>query len=156
MRDGVGRGYRRWKVCANTTNTGSPRLAGVKFLGLAEGLGWRYSDGSVGPPSGGRFISETYPYVTLVGAPELGYEYEGCRDAEGEGQLDVPVAVGVDEGVHASRRGGPDPVRGAVTVRDRDHAVPAGPWPWPWITPEGPASPFKHPARPYPRPGSCS
>jgi hypothetical protein len=45
------------------------------------------------------------------------------RDAEGEGQLDVPVAVGVDEGVYAAGRGGPDPVRDAVTVRDRDHAV---------------------------------
>src|SRR6266567_2182350 len=45
------------------------------------------------------------------------------RDAEGEGQLDVPVTVGVDEGVHAAGRGGPDPVRNAVTVCDRDHTV---------------------------------
>src|SRR6185295_4456233 len=45
------------------------------------------------------------------------------RDAEGKGQLDVPVAVCVDEGVHAAGGGGPDPVRDAVTVRDRDHAV---------------------------------
>ena len=45
------------------------------------------------------------------------------RDAEDEDQLDVPVAVGVDEGVHAAGRGAPDPVRDAVTVRDRDRAV---------------------------------
>src|SRR6185437_3952494 len=40
-----------------------------------------------------------------------------------EGQLDVPAAVGVDEGIHATGGGGPDPVRDAVTVRDRDHAA---------------------------------
>ncbi len=45
------------------------------------------------------------------------------RDTEGEGQLDVPLAEGVDEGVDAARRGGPDPVRDSVTVGDRDHAV---------------------------------
>ena len=31
----VGERYWRWKVSANTTNTGSPRLAGVQFLRLA-------------------------------------------------------------------------------------------------------------------------
>jgi len=41
--------------------------------------GWRYSDGSSGPPGGGRFISETYPYATLVGAAELGYDTERPR-----------------------------------------------------------------------------
>jgi predicted RNase H-like nuclease len=75
----VGQRYGRWKVSANTTNTGSLRLAGVTLLALAERSGWRYSDGSLGPPSDGRFISETYPYATLVGAPELGYETERPR-----------------------------------------------------------------------------
>jgi hypothetical protein len=48
--------------------------------------------------------------------------------AKGEGQLDVPVAVGVDEGVHAAGRGGPDPVRDSVAVRDRDHSVARQPF----------------------------
>jgi hypothetical protein len=63
-------------------------------------------------------------HPVLRGGREVGDGVDPLgRDAEGEGQLDVPVAVGVDEGVHAAGRGGPDPVRDAVTVRDRDHAV---------------------------------
>lgn len=75
----VGQRYGRWKVSANTTNIHSPRLAGVRFLRQAGLSGWRYSDGSQGPPSGGRFVSETYPYATLVGAAELGYDTERPR-----------------------------------------------------------------------------
>jgi predicted RNase H-like nuclease len=75
----VGQRYGRWKVSANTTNIHSPRLAGVQFLRLAGLSGWQYSDGSDGPPRGGRFISETYPYATLVGAAELGYDTERPR-----------------------------------------------------------------------------
>jgi predicted RNase H-like nuclease len=72
----VGQRYGRWKVSANSTNTRSPRLAGVRLLRLAVRSGWQYSDGSKGPPPGGRVISESYPYATLVGARELGY----CRE----------------------------------------------------------------------------
>ena len=75
----VGQRYWRWKVSANTTNTGSPRLAGVQFLRVAGLSGWRYSDGSGGPPRAGRIISETYLYATLVGAAELGYDSERPR-----------------------------------------------------------------------------
>ncbi len=75
----VGQRYGRWKVSANSTNTHSPRLAGVQFLRLAERSGWQYSDGSGGPQRGGRFVSETYPYATLVGAAELGYDTERPR-----------------------------------------------------------------------------
>jgi predicted RNase H-like nuclease len=75
----VGQRYVRWNVSANTTNIHSPRLAGVQFLRLAGASGWRYSDGSDGPPRGGRFVSETYPYATLVGAEELGYDVERPR-----------------------------------------------------------------------------
>jgi hypothetical protein len=75
----VGQRYGRWKVSANTTNTHSPRLAGVQLLRLAALSGWRYSDGSGGPPGAGRFVSETYPYATLVGAAELGYDTERPR-----------------------------------------------------------------------------
>jgi predicted RNase H-like nuclease len=75
----AGQRYGRWKVSANTTNTHSPRLAGVQFLRQARLSGWRYSDGSDGPPGGGRFVSETYPYATLVGAAELRYDTERPR-----------------------------------------------------------------------------
>jgi len=75
----VGQRYGRWKVSANTTNIHSPRLAGVQFLRLAILYGWQYSDGSGGPPRAGRFVSETYPYATLVGAAELGYDTERPR-----------------------------------------------------------------------------
>jgi predicted RNase H-like nuclease len=75
----VGQRYGRWKVSANTTNIHSPRLAGVHFLRLAALSDWRYSDGSSGPPDEGRLISETYPYATLVGAAELGYDTERPR-----------------------------------------------------------------------------
>ena len=75
----VGQRYGRWKVSANTTNLHSPRLAGVQFLRLAILSGWQYSDGSGGPPGAGRFVSETYPYATLVGAAELGYDTERPR-----------------------------------------------------------------------------
>ena len=75
----VGQRYGRWKVSANTTNLHSPRLAGVRFLHLAALSGWQYSDGRDGPPQAGRFLSETYPYATLVGAAELGYDTERPR-----------------------------------------------------------------------------
>jgi predicted RNase H-like nuclease len=72
----VGQRYGYAKVSANSTNLRSPRLAGVRFLKLAEESGWRYSDGSAGPPADGRFLAESYPYATLVGAEELGYPAE--------------------------------------------------------------------------------
>jgi predicted RNase H-like nuclease len=75
----VGQRYGRWKVSANSTNLRSPRLAGVRFLHLAESSGWRYSDGGKGPPSSGRWLSESYPYGTLVGAAEFGYATERPR-----------------------------------------------------------------------------
>jgi predicted RNase H-like nuclease len=75
----VGQRYGRWKLRANSTNTRQPRLAGVRFLELASQSGWRYHDGRDGPPSGGRVICETYPYATLVGAPEFGYDTERPR-----------------------------------------------------------------------------
>jgi len=75
----VGQRYGRWKVSANPTNTRSPRLAGVRLLSLAQSSGWRYSDGHGGPPAGGRFLSECYPYTTLVGAAELGYDRQRPR-----------------------------------------------------------------------------
>jgi predicted RNase H-like nuclease len=75
----VGRRYGRWKVSANSTNTASVRLAGVALRCRLESSGWRYSDGRAGPPAGGRVMSECYPYTTLVGTTELGYDKERPR-----------------------------------------------------------------------------
>jgi predicted RNase H-like nuclease len=72
----VGQRYGRWKVSANSTNLASPRLAGVTLRGRLNALGWRYEDGLDGPPTQGRVLSECYPYTTLVGTPDLGYENE--------------------------------------------------------------------------------
>lgn len=72
----VGQRYGRWKVSANSTNLVSPRLAGVRFRRELEAGGWIYADGTAGPPRRGRVVSECYPYTTIVGANELGYESE--------------------------------------------------------------------------------
>ncbi len=75
----VGQRYGGWKVSAHSTNLASPRLAGVRLLSLAEQAGWRYSDGRARPPARGRVLSESYPFCTLVGAAELGYDRERPR-----------------------------------------------------------------------------
>lgn len=75
----VGQRYGRWQVSANTTNTRTTRLAGVSLRGMLEAVGWSYSDGAHGPPDQGRMMSECYPYTTLVGVSELGYETERPR-----------------------------------------------------------------------------
>lgn len=87
----VGQRYGAWKVSAHSTNLRSPRLAGVRLLSLAEQVGWWYSDGSAGPPTRGRVICESYPFCTLVGAAELGYDRERPRYKRQPRQL--PVAA---------------------------------------------------------------
>ncbi|MGA2163201.1 MAG: DUF429 domain-containing protein [Solirubrobacteraceae bacterium] len=72
----VGQRYGRWKVSANSTNLGSPRLAGVRLMRELEAVGWVYADGTAGPPASGRAVSECYPYTTIVGADEFGYDHE--------------------------------------------------------------------------------
>lgn len=72
----VGQRYGRWKVSANSTNLSSVLLGGVSLRHLLELQGWTYSDGSAGPPDDGLWVSECYPYTTLVGAEELQYPVE--------------------------------------------------------------------------------
>jgi predicted RNase H-like nuclease len=75
----VGRRYWPWKVSANTTNLGSRNLAGVALLQALVADGWRYDDGRDGPPHAGRIVSECYPYTTIVGVAELGFDIERPR-----------------------------------------------------------------------------
>ncbi len=70
----VGNCYGRWWVSANSVNLSSPRQAGVRLRERLERSGWSYSDGLKGPPRHGRSVSECYPYATIVGAQELGYD----------------------------------------------------------------------------------
>lgn len=75
----TGQRYGRWQVAANTTNLGSQRLGGVTLRRELEARGWRYTDGRGGPPTSGRVVGECYPYTTLVGVAELGYDLERPR-----------------------------------------------------------------------------
>ena len=75
----VGQRYGAWKVSANSTNRASPRLAGVRLRETLEAAGWRYDDGTSGPPASGLSLSECYPYTVLVGAEELRYAQERPR-----------------------------------------------------------------------------
>lgn len=73
----VGQRYGRWKVSANSTNRNSANLGGVELLDRLLARSWNYHDGRRGPPAApGRFVSECYPYTTIVGACELGYGSE--------------------------------------------------------------------------------
>ena len=87
----VGQRYGRWKVSANSTNCRSLPLAGVQLLRCLETRGWTYHEGLGGPPAGlGRFVSECYPYTTIVGACELGYA--GERPPYKRKPRDMPTA----------------------------------------------------------------
>jgi len=72
----VGQRYGRWKVSANSTNKHSKSLAGLQLREELEKLDWLYSDGCSGPPRSGLYLSECYPYTTIVGVEELGYADE--------------------------------------------------------------------------------
>lgn len=86
----VGQRYGYLNVSANSTNKRSPRAAGVDLRKRLEKAGWRYDDGTNWPPTSGRILSECYPYTTLVGATELGYEKERPRYKRKPGR--TPVA----------------------------------------------------------------
>lgn len=73
----IGRRYGRWKVAANASNLALPHtLAGVVLTAALTTGGWRVAAGHGGPPAGGRSVYESFPYLALVGAPELGYDRE--------------------------------------------------------------------------------
>lgn len=73
----VGKCYGRWKVSANSTNLGTRHLAGVTLRRELEARGWSYDDGLGDRLSErSRLVSECYPYTTLVGAREFGYDHE--------------------------------------------------------------------------------
>lgn len=75
----VGRGYGRWKVGANASNQALASRAGAVLLDLLETRGVTYTDGTTTPAPGQSVAFECYPYTTIVGVDELGYDVERPR-----------------------------------------------------------------------------
>lgn len=70
----VGQRYMsRWQVAANSTNLAKAHLEGVVLRERLEALGVRYTTG-LSPYDGSSVVFECYPYTTIVGAAELGYD----------------------------------------------------------------------------------
>ena len=70
----TGSRYGRWHVAANASNLGRPWQGGVSLRRRLEAVGWEYTDGLTPPASGRPSFFECYPYTTLVGAEEFGYD----------------------------------------------------------------------------------
>jgi len=70
----TGSRYGRWHVSANASNQALPRLGGVTLRHRLEERGWTYTDGLGPVPAGEPSFFECYPYTTLVGAAEFGYD----------------------------------------------------------------------------------
>jgi len=71
----VGRRYMHpWKVAANSSNVATSGLGGVLLRERLETVGWKYEDGLSAKGARGRSVSECYPYTTIIGVPELGYD----------------------------------------------------------------------------------
>ncbi|PZF56496.1 DUF429 domain-containing protein [Curtobacterium sp. MCSS17_008] len=76
----VGQRYGRWKVAANPTNLASAASAGARLLDRLTGLGVGYvSSTAAMRERSGPAAFECYPYTTLVGVEELGYDDERPR-----------------------------------------------------------------------------
>ncbi|WIE66239.1 DUF429 domain-containing protein [Curtobacterium sp. MCLR17_036] len=76
----VGQRYGRWKVAANPTNLASAASAGARLLDVltAHGIGYVSSTAAMRARTGPA-VFECYPYTTLVGVEELGYDVERPR-----------------------------------------------------------------------------
>ncbi len=75
----VGQRYGRWRVSANSTNLGSRSQGGVTLRRRLEAAGILYTDGLSPARPETVTMFECYPYTTLVGAPEFGYDVERPR-----------------------------------------------------------------------------
>jgi predicted RNase H-like nuclease len=75
----VARCYGRWQVSASSSNTAMGWQAGVALRERLEHLGLVYLDGTRRAKATDRSFFECYPYTTLVGMWELGYDDERPR-----------------------------------------------------------------------------
>ncbi|TDW31090.1 DUF429 domain-containing protein [Cryobacterium psychrophilum] len=88
----VAQRYGQWRVAANPSNLGRPILGGVTLRRRLEAAGFFYTDGSAPPlPHQVQFF-ECYPYTTLVGAAEFGYDTERPRYKRFNPALPTPAA----------------------------------------------------------------
>ncbi|MGU3409311.1 DUF429 domain-containing protein [Microbacterium sp. M1A1_1b] len=89
----VGQRYGRWKVAANPTNLASAASAGAQVLARLTALGIGYvSDTDTMRRRTGPAVFECYPYTTLVGVEELGYDDERPRYKRLDTALPAPEA----------------------------------------------------------------
>ncbi|KQS08284.1 hypothetical protein ASG04_14340 [Curtobacterium sp. Leaf183] len=89
----VGQRYGRWKVAANPTNLASAASAGARLLERLTALGIGYvSDTPSMYDRRGPAVFECYPYTTLVGVEELGYDAERPRYKRLDTALPAPDA----------------------------------------------------------------
>jgi hypothetical protein len=70
----VSRSYGRWHVAANASSASLPWLGGRDLGERLERAGLVLDDGVRPVPEGRSSYFECYPYTTLVGAAELGYD----------------------------------------------------------------------------------
>jgi predicted RNase H-like nuclease len=75
----VGRAYGRWKVSANASNQALGWLGGLTLRDRLEAAGFVVSSTPPERASEARVMFECYPYTTLVGVEELGYDVERPR-----------------------------------------------------------------------------
>jgi predicted RNase H-like nuclease len=67
--------YGRLGISAYPSNTGRPAQGAVALRRRLEDADWAYDDGSgAARDDDARTMIECYPYTTLVGAPELGFD----------------------------------------------------------------------------------
>jgi len=111
----VGQRYGRWKVAANPTNLASAASAGARLLDrlTAIGVGYVSSTRAMRERTGPAAF-ECYPYTTLVGVEELGYDVERPRYKRLDTTIPAPEArarraVAFDDLVHRLRRTPLDP-----------------------------------------------
>ncbi|WIB01303.1 DUF429 domain-containing protein [Curtobacterium sp. MCBA15_012] len=89
----VGQRYGRWKVAANPTNQASAASAGTALLARLTALGVGYVSDTDGMRARtGPAAFECYPYTTLVGVEELGYDDERPRYKRLDLKVPAPVA----------------------------------------------------------------
>jgi predicted RNase H-like nuclease len=74
----TGQRYGRWRVAANASNTSRAVQGGVTLRRALEAAGLVYTHGTPARPDEITFF-ECYPYTTLVGVAELGYDIERPR-----------------------------------------------------------------------------
>ncbi|WP_065964120.1 DUF429 domain-containing protein [Curtobacterium sp. UCD-KPL2560] len=89
----VGQRYGRWKVAANPTNQASAASAGTALLARLTALGVGYVSDTDGMRARtGPAAFECYPYTTLVGVEELGYDDERPRYKRLDLKVPAPLA----------------------------------------------------------------